>query len=59
MCYASVFYLVGPVGTHELGIPGHTHASAGMSSEAFLSGQTDRPCLLFPATRPNVLDEEI
>lgn len=61
---ASIFYLASPEGTHESGTPGHTNTSAGMSvrghsSEAFLSGQMDRPCSLFTATRPNVLDEDV
>lgn len=50
------------MGTHEPGIPGHTHTSTGMaarvhSSEAFLSEQTNRPCSLFTAALPDVLEE--
>lgn len=54
-----------PLGTREPGTPGHTPTFLlGMSarrhsSEAFLSGQTDRPCSLLTVPCPNVLDEEI
>lgn len=60
-----VSYLAHPMRTREPGTPGHTPTFLlGMSarrhsSEAFLSGQTDRPCSLLTVTSPNVLDEEI